>query len=245
MIAIQVVDRGTRILGDELSPFARFACRIERGLRATSSEFWHLQLHDKLYRRLRWHIDPLRLRMGAHPARQRAREAIQKVRRLLDEGAKERSLQEVLVDSRLPALGCRLRSEVGMTATQDGRAMRMDLVVDPLRNDEPIQIIELKRGTHRLLAYCGTSRQRRSRALASAVSQVASYGDRFALDEAATVDVAHRHRIWIELRLIAGRRLPDQEAYDLLHQFAGANSTPRVLIYTWDGYLAELERIVG
>lgn len=173
--------------------------------------------------------------------------ALGALRALLESGAKERALQDALVDSGLLLLSCKVVQEVTMSATEDHRGMRMDLVLDS-KTDEPSQIVELKRGSHLLLARRGKPTERLSRELRKAVEQLKSYGDRVESDLATALDLEERLGIRLdkpELRLIAGRRLPDAHGYHLLSRAeTDANDSGLQLqIYTWDGFLAELERI--
>jgi hypothetical protein len=189
--------------------------------------------------------------LGMDPAsslRSQHGRALIALRALLENGAKERALQDALVDSGLLLLNCRVLQEVTMSATEDHRGMRMDLVLDS-KTDEPSQIIELKRGSHLLLTRRGRPTEQLSRELRKAVEQLKTYGDRVESDAATALDLEERFGIRFdkpELRLVAGRRLPDAHNYHLLSlaEADANNSGLQLQIYTWDGFLAELERIV-
>jgi hypothetical protein len=189
----------------------------------------------------------LREALGMSPQPDRFRMALARLRAMLDANAKERDLQRVLVESGLldPGGICRAVAEVAMQPTDDDpRGMRMDLVVDSTQ-DDPAQIIELKRGSHRLLVCRGTPLERVSEPLAKALRQVRSYGERLESDADARLGVEVSHELELdrlELRLVAGRRLPDPESYHLLSQ-AEPSDALELSISTWDGFLAELERV--
>jgi hypothetical protein len=126
----------------------------------------------------------------------------------------------------------------------DPRGMRMDLVVDSTPHD-PAQVIELKRGSHRLLLRRDTPMGRISVPLARALRQICGYGERLVGDGQTRIDVEADHDLHLErleLRLVAGRRLPDAAGYHLLSQVELSNGL-ELSISTWDGFLAELERI--
>jgi len=81
------------------------------------------------------------------------------------------------------------------------------------------------------------------------VIQLKTYGYRLDCDTEATASIEQRRGLKInklKLRLIAGRRLPDAHGYDLLRlaESEADESQLQLQIYTWDGFLAELERIV-
>jgi len=177
----------------------------------------------------------------------RHQRALAELRNLLENGAKERALQNALVESGLLALNCRVIQEVTMNPTDNYRGMRMDLVLDPM-TDEPVQIVELKRGSLLLLARRGKPTERLAQQLRRAVEQLEGYGNRVDSDAATTIDL-ERHGLRFEkpeLRLIAGRRLSDAHEYHLLSRVEtdASDSNLQLQIYTWDGFLAELERIV-
>jgi hypothetical protein len=177
------------------------------------------------------------------------RKAIARIRSLLDRKAKERDLQRALVESGLltPAGICRAVQEVTMAPTGDHpRGMRMDLVVGRARKG-PAEVIELKRGSHRLLAYRGAPTERIAKPLQRALAQVGSYGRRLRADARTRAEICRRYDLGLdtlELRLVAGRRLPNAHAYHLLSDAEGSNGREfEVCVSTWDGFLAELERI--
>ena len=239
----------------DLDPFLG----MERAIRAQCSEHVIMQVDDVCAQVARATDSvndavesALAEAFGVDPAsspRRQHRKAIATLRALLDRGAKERALQDALVESGLAALSCTVLQEVAMRPTDDYRGMRMDLIVDPPA-DEPTQIIELKRGSHLLLARKGEPTARLSRELEKAVAQLKRYGQRVESDVEMTAEIEQRFGIRFdrpELRLIAGRRLPDADAYHLLSvaEENASESGPQLQIYTWDGFLAELERIAG
>ncbi len=124
--------------------------------------------------------------------------------------------------------------------------MRMDLVVNATEND-PAQVIELKRGSHRLLVCRGTPVERVSEPLIRALRQVRTYGARLESDAETRFNVEGRHTLELdklELRLVAGRQLPTAASYHLLSQVAATDGL-ELHISTWDGFLAEIERIAA
>jgi hypothetical protein len=227
----------------------------EHAIRRQVSEHVILQVHDAIYTPVRRALDSvhgavaqaIRETLGLPPEPGRFGAALAELRRLLARNARERELQRVLFASGLldPAGTCRTVSEVTMHATDDNpRSMRMDLVVDASEN-EAAQVIELKRGSHRLVARRGTPVERVAEPLAKAVRQVRGYGDRLQSETATRMAVEERHDLELdrlELRLVAGRRLPDPGGYHLLSQ-AERDDGLELHISTWDGFLAELERI--
>jgi hypothetical protein len=165
---------------------------IEGTLRNRVSEHVLLQVHDGVYAPVRGALDPINDAVesalleafGPPSVPDRFRTSLIELRAMLDANAKERDLQRVLVESGLldPAGACRAVAEVAMAARSgDPRGMRMDLVLGATV-DEPAQVIELKRGSHRLLARRGTPTESISNALAKALRQVRSYGDRLESD---------------------------------------------------------------
>lgn len=231
---------------------------LEESLRQLVSEHVLLEIHDAIYSPVRGALDPvngaveaaLRDAVGTSPdaeQRRRFRSALSELRALLDNNAKERELQRVLFDSGLldPAGTCHTVTEVALRATdRDPRGMRVDLMVDAVA-DNPAQVIELKRGSHRLLARRGTPVERISEPLMKALRQVRTYGARLESDAEVRIDAESLHALQLEqleLRLIAGRRLPAQASYHLLGQIE-ATGRLELHISTWDGFLAELERI--
>lgn len=243
----------------DLDAFLSLRVRMERTIRAQCLEHVTLQIHDEVYAPVkaavaqvrdatnsalgdRHGIGPSATVRGGHQA------SIAALRRLLDDGAKERRLQDGLVKTGLLAATCRVAQEVSMQATDDHRGMRMDLVLEP-KTGEPPQIVELKRGSHLLLARRGKPTERLSSALRKAVKQLQGYGDRLESDVAMAASLEERHGLQIrnpELRLVAGRRLPDADAYHLLSSAKSDKDASglQLQIYTWDGFLSELERIL-
>lgn len=176
------------------------------------------------------------------------RTSLAELRRLLDDGAKERDLQNGLVATGLLAVAYRVVQEVTMNATKDNPGMRMDLVLEA-EDAQPTQIVELKRGKHLLLARTGKPTQRLSQQLKKALRQLRGYGHRLGTDSSATKWIRDKHGLRVnepELRLVAGRRLSNAAEYLLLTS-AESDATAsgfQLQIYTWDAFLAELERIV-
>jgi hypothetical protein len=230
---------------------------MERAIRAQVSEGVILQVHDALYAPVKQAarvgdavqaaIDEALGVDSRKSLRAQRRRALADLRRLLSDGAKERDLQDRLVDTGLVAVTRRVVQEVTMNATKDHRGMRMDLVLES-EISEPTQIVELKRGSHLLLARMGQPTERLSRQLRKALKQLEGYGLRLESDAAEIQRLEDRYGIRVhkpELRLIAGRRLPDVNGYHLLSSAeSDADSELKLQIYTWDGLLAELERIV-
>lgn len=237
-----------------------FRVQMERAIRAQCSEGVIPQVHDALYAPVKQATAPLcdaiqaaiDEALGAdarESLRAQHRRALAELRRMLGGGAKERDLQHRLVDAGLLAITCGVVQEVAMNATEDHRGMRMDLVLES-KIAEPTQVIELKRGSHLLLVRMGQLTERLSKQFRSALKQVEGYGRRLETDQTAIQSIEARQGIRIhrpELRLIAGRRLPDADSYHLLSsaESDAAASGLELQIYTWDGLLAELERIVG
>lgn len=250
--------RPMRDMADTLQ--VRVRRRMEAAARKRISEHVHLRLHDGLYTPLRRGLSPLPAAMlkalsadlGLEPKvppREERRHAIANLRAKLDEGAQERELQRLLVKSGLLAITCRAVQEVTMRSTNEHPEMRMDLLIGS-SSGEPAQVIELKRGSHLLLAYRGKPTERLSRKLMSAVSQLAGYGDRLASDATLRESIEQLHGVQVEkpeLRLVAGRRLADARQYDLIRclEADADEGALQLRIQTWDGFLAELERIVG
>jgi hypothetical protein len=242
----------------DLKPFLSLRLSMERAIRAQCSEHVIMQVYDAIYapvKRATAQVHnaveaALGEAFGINPdssLRSQHARALGALRTLLESDAKERALQDALVDSGLLRLNCKVVQEVTMSATKDYRGMRMDLVLDS-NTDEPSQIVELKRGSHLLLARRGKPTERLSLELRKAVEQLKTYGDRVESDAATTLDLEERLGIRLdkpELRLIAGRRLPDAHGYHLLSRVEpdANDSGLQLQIYTWDGFLAELERI--
>lgn len=243
----------------DLNPFLSLRLSMERAIRLQCSEHVIMQVHDALYapiKRATAHVrDAIEAALGeafgidpASSLRHQHSRAIATLHALLESGARERALQDALIDSGLLSLNCKVIQEVTMKPTEGHRGMRMDLVLDS-KADEPTQIVELKRGSHLLLARKGKPTERLSRQLRKAVEQLKKYGDRVESDAETAVDLEERLGIRFdkpELRLIAGRRLTDADGYHLLSRAEAdsSNSSLQLQIYTWDGFLAELERIV-
>lgn len=136
-----------------------------------------------------------------------------------------------------------------MAADRNGHGLRMDLVLGPDPNGHN-EIVELKRGSHLLLAHQGKLTQRLSRALKKAVAQLDGYGQRVPSDMDAVRLIESQHGIRIanpSLRLVAGRRLTSASGYLLLSkvELDASAEGMQLQVYTWDGFLAELERIVN
>lgn len=218
-------------------------------MRSGLSEHLIMKIHDRVYaplkRRLATHALTLDEWGDPDPATLKRRKHLDTLRSLLDKGARERKLQDALMKSGLLSLGCKAISEVTMKRTEDHRGMRMDLVLGSMQ-DEPTQIIELKRGTHLLLARAGTPTEKLSREIEKAVKQLKGYGNRLQTDAETVVDLEEKKGIRFnetELRLVAGRRPTTDSGYHLLSSAEGGSDL-QLQIYTWDGFLAELERIV-
>jgi Domain of unknown function (DUF4263) len=125
----------------------------------------------------------------------------------------------------------------------------MDLVVHS-DSGAYSEVIELKRGTHLLLAHSGKANQRVAKGLKRAIRQLETYGATLKNDKAAVSNLRKNKGIPItvkniELRLVAGRRLPKLSDYSLLNftKDSDIEGTGGIQISTWDGLLAELERI--
>lgn len=244
----------------DLSPFLSFRRRMEKAIRAQFSEYVILQVHDNHYEKVKRETAQVRdateaamgeaLGLGGNfSLRSQERRAIAELRTLLNRDAKERELQDALLETDLlKALTCKIIKEVAMKPTADYRGMRMDLVLAP-NNDGPGEIVELKRGSHLLLAHSGKSAERLSREITKSVKQIKQYGRRLDSDADAVASIEKRCGLKIEkpeLRLVAGRRLQDANGYHLLSlaESETSDSKLQLQIYTWDGFLAELERIV-
>lgn len=221
---------------------------IEREIRSKVSEYEVLQAHDDLYTKVK--LKPSLEQVHSRPEdatsapsrlfkpfrdRHEIQADITSLRRLLNADARERELQVKL---------CLLLKTTG-TVVQEvtikvpkGRRMRMDVVM-------PDEVIELKRGSHLLLARCGQASEHMSRQLEAAIRQVEGYGNQLASNQAAVRSIDLKHGIKLDnpnLRLVAGRSLPDARGYSLLNLYEKSN--PSLRIYTWDAFLAELERIL-
>jgi len=127
------------------------------------------------------------------------------------------------------------------------RGIRMDLVrceSDTLSSE----IFELKRASHLLLARRGKPSERLSREFTLAIEQSEEYKERFRRDPDVRISVNLDQGLRIcnpRVRLVAGRRLGNANEYSLLSavEIMSRESGAGLLIYTWDGLLAELERI--
>jgi Domain of unknown function (DUF4263) len=243
------------LIHDDVRPLMQ--SQMERAIRAKLTEYEILQAHD-VYTRVKSAIDPAidateRELGGAGfdpstSVRAQRRNALTKLRTLLNTNAKERCLQNCLMNSGLLAVTCKVVQEVTMRGVDGQPGMRMDLVLEPAF-DAPTQIIELKRGSHLLLARRGKPTEKLSSPHIKAVEQLKNYGDRLESDAQAVERIEARYGIQInktELRLIAGRKLSNADEYSLLST-AESEESPSSLqlqICTWDGFLAELERIV-
>jgi Domain of unknown function (DUF4263) len=243
----------------DLNPFLSLRVQMERAIRAQCSENVILQVHDAVYAPVKRATEQLNNAveaalaeaLGFNPsasARARQRTSITSLRALLNEGAKERALQDGLIASGLLAVTCRVIQEVTMSVTDNHCGMRMDLVLAPAFA-ESTQIVELKRGSHLLIARRGKPTERLSKQFTMAIEQLQGYGQRLESDAVAVARIEERHGIQIhkpELRLIAGRRLSDANEYHLLSAAESEESASslQLQVYTWDGFLAELERIV-
>jgi Domain of unknown function (DUF4263) len=231
---------------------------IERKIRAQCSEHVITQAHDGVYAPVKGAIAQVNgailaqlskdcgVDPTAFPGNQHHRD-IATLRTLIENNAKERELQDALVETGLLALDCKVIQEVAMKPTGNYVGMRMDLVLHS-RNDEPAQIIELKRGSHLLLARQGKPAERLSQEITKAIDQVKSYGTRVETDSETAFDLEKGHGIRFDkpkLRLIAGRRPTSASGYHLLSNLetVESDSSLQLQIYTWDGFLAELERI--
>jgi hypothetical protein len=223
---------------------------FEEFTRSAYSEGEILQVHDAVYSPIKSSVAVVRDSIYAALAETRdpsisasaTQTAIVRLRELLNQGAIERALQDELINSGLLQVTANIvAQEVTMQATDDHRGMRMDVLVE---SADSTQIIELKRGSHMLLTKRGTL----SAELLTAVKQTTDYGHRIHSDPEASKRINERHGIQIhnpQVRLIAGRRLSVPSEYSLLTQ-AESKSAPglQLRIYTWDGFLAELERIL-
>jgi hypothetical protein len=248
--------------GDPKSFLHLFKMAMERDIRAQFSEHVIMQVHDALYAPIKQVITQVPDAIEAElaeafgnvqnsPSRRHQDMAIAMLRTLLDNNAKERDLQNALLNSGLLDLtNCKVIQEVVIAPTSSSAIeLRMDLVLEP-DTDDPIQVIELKRGSHLLLAHQGKPTERLSKALAKATKQVKGYGDRLVSDSEAVESIDIRDGIKIEkleLRLVAGRRPLDASGYSLLslEESKNSNSDFSLQIYSWDGFLAELERIAS
>lgn len=232
--------------------------RLEQEIRSEFLESVILQVHEGLYSVIKQNTEVLTtsidvsLRDLINTASTSAvniqyKNAIRKLRNLIATDAKERHLQNALVESGLLELGCKVVQEVSIKASKDRRGMRMDIVVNQYK-DKVTEIIELKRGCHLLIARCGKPAMRLSQTLNKAIKQVKKYGDSIKADALTARDLEKRLEMPfndLSLRLIAGRRLSTTNEYSLISVGKAKTSNYDLQIYvqTWDGFLAELERI--
>jgi hypothetical protein len=230
--------------------------RVEKEIRDQCSEHVILQVHDAIYAPGKRSISPVSDVVeeaigidNTSSQKHQHRRALTRLRALLESDVKERTLQDALFDSGLLANDCKIVQEVAMSKTNSYSGMRMDLVLYS-QADQATEIVELKRGSHLLVARPGKPTQKLSRQLMNAIEQVKRYGDRVENDTQMTSDLEKRFGIQFDnlaLRLVVGRRFPDAHGYHLL-SLADTDARPESLqlqIYTWDGLLAELERIVN
>jgi hypothetical protein len=250
-----------RLFGEQLTvEFVLFKKRMERAIREQCSEQVVLEVHDAIYAPVRNALElvhgqvenavsaALGTDLNTLP-RHRHRSAITNLRALLNANAKERELQDALVASGLLGLTCRAVEEVAIRPANGQHGMRMDIVTSAAEG-EPAQVIELKRGCHLLVAHRGKPVERLASGMRAALAQVEAYGRRLQTDADARASVEDGCELRldvIELRLVAGRRLPAASDYHLVSQREVDSHEAGVplLIYTWDGLLAELERLVS
>jgi Domain of unknown function (DUF4263) len=229
--------------------------KTEADLRKQVSEGVMLEVHDRVFAPVQAAVNPIlnavesRFEFGS--SRRTNQEHLRNLRRLLAARVKERALQDALYESGLLTNGglCRAVQEVSTREAVSNRGYRMDLVV--LSDSGAYsEVIELKRGTHLLLAHSGKANQRVAKGLKRAIQQLETYGATLKNDKSAVSNLRKNKGIPItvtniELRLVAGRRLPRLTDYSLLNFTKGSDTegTGGVQISTWDGLLAELERI--
>ena len=243
----------------DLGPFLSLRVQMERKIRKKCSEYVITQINNELNKKIKPVTEQVRNVIEAalyaesdvNPSlshRSIHLDTIHNIRHLLDSKAKERELQNALMDSGLlAAVTCKVIQEVQMSTTNDHRGMRMDLVFAP-DGEVPAQVIELKRGTHLLLARRGKPTERLASSLKKARQQLQSYGDRLDSDNDASEEIYQLHGLRIEnpeLRLIAGRRLANAHEYHLLYTAGDDEEGSKLQIQTWDAFLDELERIVS
>jgi hypothetical protein len=227
--------------------------RLERKIRSQYSEYDILQMHDGLYTlakkpavKLR---DTIESRIigglnGSSPVATSSKdsEALAQLRNMLNQSAPELALQKVLLNILHPNWKGQVANEVSMSPIDGYRGMRMDVVLGS-DNDTPGQIMELKRGSYRLVAHRGKPMERISKNVSRVVRQIDDYANRVSVDEEL------RRKLGLEkfdLRVVAGRRLDNEHEYTFITQAEteASDSSFRLQIYTWDGLLAELERIL-
>lgn len=244
-----------------LDPFLSLRFKAEKAIRARCSEHPIMRAHDALYVAVKEEITAVRDAIAAAVVEQTGRHgsdsapwprryagAIAHIRNVLERKHKERELQDALVDSGLLAVTCQIAQEVTIKPTDGYRGMRMDIVLES-KVDGQTEIIELKRGSHMLLAWRGQPTQRVSQELMAARTQIRAYGDRVKADNTTASTLEEDLGFELvnpQLRLVAGRRLASPQEYHLLSSLeeAASHSGLQVLIYTWDGFLAELERLL-
>jgi hypothetical protein len=241
-------------------PYLAYRSKIEQAIRADFSEYAIMKIHDAVYATVKRATNQIYSpfeaiisdSLGLDPVsfpRHRHRQALARLRSLLGAGCRERALQDALIDSGLLNLSCRALQEVTLKPTRDHPGMRMDLVLcsDSI-GVSSTEVVELKRGTHLLVARAGQPTERLSSKLRRAIAQLKEYGHRIVRDVETTGEVDQRFGIRFgrpNLRLIAGRRLSNAPSYYLLGQAEAIASTSLNLrIYTWDAFLAETERVV-
>jgi hypothetical protein len=239
----------------DLDAFRAIQMKVEKAIAAKCSEYVAHQVHDGVYSSVKKIISPLRDTIAEDLSpevdqkstslrKPRCREDLAEIRSLLDSNALERELQKALVESGLLKLKCEVFQEVPMEKSKDYPGMRMDIVLAS-QTEEPSEIIELKRGNHLIVARRGKPSEHLSKVLQDAINQNIDYGNRIQSDAKTVInlekDIGYRLEN-IVLRLIAGRRLPDANSYSLLSAVTAGNSM-QLQITTWDGLLAELERI--
>lgn len=244
-----------------LDPFLSLRFKAERSVRVQCSEHVIMQVHDAVYDPVKKEMAAVRDPIAAALVGQMERRgidsatwprpyagAIAQIRNMLERNPKERELQDALVDSGLLAVTCQVAQEVSIKPTDGHRGMRMDIVLES-KVDGQTEIIELKRGSHMLLARRGQPTQRVSQELVAAGAQLGEYGDRIKADDAAATDLGERLGFAFEhlrLRLVAGRRLASPQEYHFFISLEvdASDSGLQLQIYTWDGFLAELERLL-
>jgi Shedu protein SduA, C-terminal len=249
-----------------IDPFLALKKKLEKQIRSKRSEGVILEAHDKIYEPIKQAIAPVTnairhdLIEGTgfglpFTTRENHRNNIQMLRELLAQNAKERDLQNVLIKSGFLNTDCKMIDEVRMCKSERYHGMRIDLFIHSMKNDgtqknDGTEIIELKRGTHMLLARAGKPTQELSYGLKRAINQVKGYGNRIIdSDDTAKEHLEERFGIKIEkpeLRLVAGRRITSHGGYDLISKVESPNESTgdlQLLIYTWDGMIAEFEMI--
>ena len=159
---------------------------------------------------------------------------------LLDRNALEHALQQKLYDL-LEALGGKVHSEVRMAKSSGFRGMRLDLAVGDRPSDRTL-VLELKRAKHTVVSPNG----KRLVKGASAIAQTQDYADRLMHDAVAIGILREAKQLnftLLDVRLVAGRRPRTTKQDSELKNIERELSKTRhdVLLYSWDGLLAELE----